>query len=156
MYFRSVFGGTVGPNPMKPSSTNEPQYYEGIKVRAQPLIINIQPASTNNNPVTQPQPTSSKGSNRRNKQSATTSPTQTPSLTVMADNSNSNDTNNPPTPVSPASPILKAQLSAPPKQRDATAPPPTSKGDMKSQVIDFSLTNETTTTKKSFLSLFFL
>ncbi|XP_044254837.1 AT-rich interactive domain-containing protein 2 isoform X3 [Tribolium madens] len=131
---RSVFGGTVGPNPMKPSSANEPQYYEGIKVRAQPLIINIQPASTN--PVTPPpQPTSTKGSNRRNKQTATTSPSQTPTLTVMADNSNSNDTMNNP-PVSPASPILKAQLSAPPKQRDATvASPPTSKGDMKSQVM---------------------
>jgi AT-rich interactive domain-containing protein 2 len=133
---RSVFGGTVGPNPMKPSSANEPQYYEGIKVRAQPLIINIQPAS---NPVTPPQPTPpSKGSNRRTKQSAATvvtTPSQSPSLTVLADNSNSNDTSNPP--VSPASPILKAQLSAPPKQRDATAPPPTSKGDMKSQVIDF-------------------
>jgi AT-rich interactive domain-containing protein 2 len=131
---RSVFGGTVGPNPMKPSSANEPQYYEGIKVRAQPLIINIQPAS---NPVTPPQPTPpSKGSNRRTKQSAATvvtTPSQSPSLTVLADNSNSNDTSNPP--VSPASPILKAQLSAPPKQRDATAPPPTSKGDMKSQVM---------------------
>ncbi|RZC36970.1 AT-rich interactive domain-containing protein 2, partial [Asbolus verrucosus] len=129
---RSVFGGTVGPNPMKPSSANEPQYYEGIKVRAQPLIINIQPAS---NPVSPPQPTPSKGHNRRNKQPApvvVTTPSQSPSLTVMADNSNSSDTNNPP--VSPASPILKAQLSAPPKQRDATAPP-SSKGDMKSQVM---------------------
>ncbi|KAJ3657293.1 hypothetical protein Zmor_009109 [Zophobas morio] len=132
---RSVFGGTVGPNPMKPSSANEPQYYEGIKVRAQPLIINIQPAS---NPVTPPQPTPpSKGPNRRTKQpsNVTTTSSQTASsLTVMADNSNSsNDTNNPP--VSPASPILKAQLSAPPKQRDANATPPTSKGDMKSQVM---------------------
>ena len=127
----------MGPNPMKPSSANEPQYYEGIKVRAQPLIINIQPAS---NPVTPPQPTPpSKGPNRRTKQpsNVTTTSSQTASsLTVMADNSNSsNDTNNPP--VSPASPILKAQLSAPPKQRDANATPPTSKGDMKSQVIDF-------------------
>ncbi|XP_064215038.1 AT-rich interactive domain-containing protein 2 isoform X4 [Tribolium castaneum] len=132
---RSVFGGTVGPNPMKPSSANEPQYYEGIKVRAQPLIINIQPASTTNPVTTTPPPQPTKGPNRRNKQSAATSPSQTPTLTVMADNSNSNDTMNNP-PVSPASPILKAQLSAPPKQRDATvASPPTSKGDMKSQVM---------------------
>lgn len=125
---------------MKPSTTNEPQYYEGIKVRAQPLIINIQPTS---NPVT-PQPTTTpsnnnnKGHNRRNKPSAqvvvTAASPQSPSfLTVLADNSNSNDSHNPP--VSPASPILKAQLSAPPKQRDANATP-TSKGDMKSQVTN--------------------
>lgn len=152
---RSVFGGTVGPNPMKPSSANEPQYYEGIKVRAQPLVINIQsPAS---NPVTPPQPTpttSSKGS-RRIKQPTTivsttisTSATHTsPNLTVLADNSNSNETtnnNSPPQPspsVSPASPILKAQLSAPPKQRDANSAattPTNCKGDTKSQVNYFN------------------
>ncbi|VEN41269.1 unnamed protein product [Callosobruchus maculatus] len=40
---RSVFGGTVGPNPMKPANPNDPQYYEGIKVRNNISIPQQQP-----------------------------------------------------------------------------------------------------------------
>lgn len=122
-FYRSVFGGTVGPNPMKPVNSNEPQYYEGIKLRAQPLVISIQPAST---PVQQ-----AKGVKRK-AQTVNIAPAPSTALTVIADNSEV-------PPVSPASPILKAQLSAPPKQRESNAASvPVSKsgssGDLKSQV----------------------
>ncbi|KAJ8964238.1 hypothetical protein NQ314_005037, partial [Rhamnusium bicolor] len=122
---RSVFGGTVGPNPMKPTNPNDPQYYEGIKVRAQPLIISIQSTSI---PKTN---SSTKGQQvrRKSNQTVVVTPTKSPALTVVADN-NATDS----TPISPASPILKAQLSAPPKQRESVVTPITSKGDMKSQL----------------------
>ncbi|CAH1968880.1 unnamed protein product [Acanthoscelides obtectus] len=35
---RSVFGGTVGPNPMKPANPNDPQFYEGIKAVNHPHL----------------------------------------------------------------------------------------------------------------------
>ncbi|CAH0561488.1 unnamed protein product [Brassicogethes aeneus] len=35
---RSVFGGTVGPNPMKPVNPLDPQYYDGIKAMAHPHL----------------------------------------------------------------------------------------------------------------------
>ncbi|XP_066257245.1 AT-rich interactive domain-containing protein 2 isoform X5 [Euwallacea similis] len=35
---RSVFGGTVGPNPMKPANPGDPQFYEGIKAMAHPHL----------------------------------------------------------------------------------------------------------------------
>ncbi|KAF7270528.1 hypothetical protein GWI33_016488 [Rhynchophorus ferrugineus] len=35
---RSVFGGTVGPNPMKPANPTDPQYYEGIKAVSHPHL----------------------------------------------------------------------------------------------------------------------
>ncbi|XP_044750022.1 AT-rich interactive domain-containing protein 2 isoform X5 [Coccinella septempunctata] len=35
---RSVFGGTVGPNPMKPSNPKDPQFYDGIKALAHPHL----------------------------------------------------------------------------------------------------------------------
>ncbi|KAK9720447.1 RFX DNA-binding domain [Popillia japonica] len=50
---RSVFGGTVGPNPVKPVTSNDPQFYDGIKARAQQLVINMQPVTT---PVAQATP----------------------------------------------------------------------------------------------------
>lgn len=120
--FRSVFGGTVGPNPVKPQNPNDPQYYDGIKPRAQPLVISIQ---SNTNTNAQPQP---KGVKRK-ASTGSVSPAVTTTLTVIADNQD--------VPLaSPASPILKAQLSAPPKQREGGAPatPCTKSGDMKSQV----------------------
>lgn len=135
--FRSVFGGTVGPNPMKPSNPNDPQYYEGIKVRDIPLIINIQTTPV---PKTTTNTTATKGQQARRKsiQSVVVSPAKSPpcstALSVVAD---SNATEG--TAMSPASPILKAQLSAPPKQRETvvTSTPTTViiKGDAKSQVI---------------------
>ncbi|KAJ8953066.1 hypothetical protein NQ318_013408 [Aromia moschata] len=127
---RSVFGGTVGPNPMKPANPTDPQYYEGIKVRAQPLIISIQQPSNPKANTT----TSTKGQQARRKsnQTVVVSPVKPPTaLTVVADNTATDGA----TPISPASPILKAQLSAPPKQRETVVTPITSKGDMKSQVL---------------------
>lgn len=133
--YRSVFGGTVGPNPVKPSNPNDPQYYEGIKVREKPLIINIQTPQV---PKTTTNTTTTKGQQARRKslQSVVVSPAKSPSpsstaLSIVADFES--------TPMSPASPILKAQLSAPPKQRETVVTPtPTTvitKADPKSQVI---------------------
>ncbi|GJQ83093.1 hypothetical protein Trydic_g20104 [Trypoxylus dichotomus] len=119
---RSVFGGTVGPNPVKPTNCSDPQYYDGIKVRAQQLVINMQPVT-----VAQTTPKAV----RRKVQNVTvvpaTTPT-TPTLTVIADNTDT-------PPASPASPILKAQLSAPPKPRESAVLTPLTKGDIKSQVM---------------------
>nr|CAH7715865.1 unnamed protein product [Callosobruchus chinensis] len=81
---RSVFGGTVGPNPMKPANPNDPQYYEGIKVR-------------NNISIPQQQTYE-----------------QVQSLHVAEEDV----TDNMSLPPSPASPILKAQLSATPNQKE--------------------------------------
>lgn len=112
---------------MKPANPTDRQYYEGIKVRAQPLIISIQSSS---NPKTNT-PTKGQQVRRKSNQSVVVSPIKSPALTVVADN-NATDS----TPISPASPILKAQLSAPPKQnRESVVTPISSKGDMKSQVI---------------------
>lgn len=111
-----MFGGTVGPNPLKTTiNSNDSQYYDGIKVRAQPLAINVQ---TTPNPTVQ---TSVKTVRRKGQ--VTTAPATTPTISVVADLTES-------PPVSPASPILKAQLSAPPKQRETV-----NKGEVKSQVI---------------------
>ncbi|KAK4887370.1 hypothetical protein RN001_003641 [Aquatica leii] len=124
---RSVFGGTVGPNPVKPANPSDPQYYEGIKVRAQPLVISVQ--SVSNLPTTQ---SPVKGNTRRKSQSTAivTAPTttQVPMIPLLADNTDT-------PPPSPASPILKAQLSAPSKSRETTVINSTVKGDMKSQVM---------------------
>ncbi|XP_044750018.1 AT-rich interactive domain-containing protein 2 isoform X2 [Coccinella septempunctata] len=152
---RSVFGGTVGPNPMKPSNPKDPQFYDGIKVRDHPLIINVPPSS----PVPSPQPTPTPKSSRRKPKPKETSKTPpavskppcstTPSITVTQSPVNSSQgvatalaskdkSISPPVPqppqlspalqveapeggASPASPILKAQLSAPPKQRETSA-----------------------------------
>lgn len=106
---------------MKPVNSNEPQFYDGIKARAQALVINMQPVTT---PVAQAAPKTV----RRKAQNVTVVPTTTPTaLTVVADNTDT-------PPASPASPILKAQLSAPPKPRESTVTT-ISKGDVKSQVI---------------------
>lgn len=128
---RSVFGGTVGPNPVKPANSSDPQYYEGIKPRAQPLVISIQTTSNTNTTQQQQSQQVSLKSVRRNKPqtiTATSTSTVSSALTVIADSSEV-------PPASPASPILKAQLSAPPKQREviATATSGT-KTDIKSQV----------------------
>ncbi|KAG5882100.1 hypothetical protein JTB14_016864 [Gonioctena quinquepunctata] len=154
---RSIFGGTVGPNPMKPANPTDPQYYDGIKVRDKPLIISI-PASSSF-----PQPsvvtttstatsTPAKGHQqvrRKSVQPVLVTPAKLPQalaapLTVVAAAGDINEMNggssaSSSTPMSPASPILKAQLSAPPKQsREAgggAVSPNTCKGDTKSQAM---------------------
>ncbi|XP_056631013.1 AT-rich interactive domain-containing protein 2 isoform X1 [Diorhabda sublineata] len=134
---RSIFGGTVGPNPMKQSNSSDPQFYDGIKVRDKPLIINIPPSAT---PQTKPSvfipSPAPKIQQVRRKSSVQpillTSQGQGNALTVVADN-NGTGTDVAASAPSPASPILKAQLSAPPKQRDAS--PVSTKGDTKSQAI---------------------
>lgn len=110
-----MFGGTVGPNPAKTTNSNEIQYYDGIKMRTTPLVINIQTTT----PTVQTTPVKTV----RRKGQVVTAPATTPTISVVA------DVNETP-PVSPASPILKAQLSAPPKQRETV-----NKGEVKSQVI---------------------
>lgn len=123
---------------MKPSNPNEPQFYEGIKVRDKPLIINIQTSPV---PKTSTNTTTTKGQQARRKsvQGVVMSPAKSPlpsstSLSVVAETQATECT-----PMSPASPILKAQLSAPPKQKDtAVTPTPTTvitKNDAKTQVI---------------------
>ncbi|CAH1968878.1 unnamed protein product [Acanthoscelides obtectus] len=81
---RSVFGGTVGPNPMKPANPNDPQFYEGIKVRNN-ISIPLQ-------------------------QNEQTQPLNVASSSLSEDDIAGGDVSLPPP--SPASPILKAQLSA--------------------------------------------
>lgn len=184
---RSVFGGTVGPNPQKSTSGaagNDQQYYEGIKVRLHPLIINIQQHSatatatnkqtaaavnasaanrsrkptaiTNVQPIKSPPlvPQSKVSPNAAIAITATTA-TAAPVMTATNTESNSSDNSSSnnvsinnssgagggsgtavvTTANSPASPILKAQLSAPPKQRDISPVASCNKGDVKSQVI---------------------
>ncbi|XP_050307996.1 SWI/SNF nucleosome remodeling complex component isoform X6 [Anthonomus grandis grandis] len=46
---RSVFGGTVGPNPMKPANPSDPQYYEGIKVAARQKLLSQQNTANDSN-----------------------------------------------------------------------------------------------------------
>ncbi|CAH1112236.1 unnamed protein product [Psylliodes chrysocephalus] len=137
---RSIFGGTVGPNPMKPTNPNDPQFYEGIKVRDKPLLINLppssvpKPVSTPTVPavVANPKPQQVRRKSVQPVVVNTPTTVDKSGLTVVADNNGTTDGVSVP---SPASPILKAQLSAPPKQRDGTPSPVSSKGDMKSQAM---------------------
>lgn len=150
---RSVFGGTVGPNPVKSTNSSDPQYYEGIKPRAQPLVISIQTtanANTAQQSQQQPQQVSLKNVRRNKPQTIiSTPPTSTSTaLTVIADSSEV-------PPASPASPILKAQLSAPPKQREGSTATTVSGGnktDVKSQVSSFLIF----TTKFIFVNLIYV
>ncbi|XP_050518132.1 AT-rich interactive domain-containing protein 2 isoform X2 [Diabrotica virgifera virgifera] len=131
---RSIFGGTVGPNPMKPTNASDPQYYDGIKVRDKPLIINLPPSSVPQTKiVTIPTPTKTPLVRRKSSvQPVQVAPAQgqANTLTVIADNNLAAEAG---MASSPASPILKAQLSAPPKQKDSS--PVSNKGDMKSQAM---------------------
>ncbi|CAH1128873.1 unnamed protein product [Ceutorhynchus assimilis] len=119
---RSVFGGTVGPNPMKPANPSDPQYYDGIKVRSQPLKLNIPPPlspkpvpSVTAAPPPQTKPTSLATVRRKPKVAPVVQTSTTAPLVVEPE---------PETDVlSPISPILKAQLSAPPKPRETTNDP---------------------------------
>lgn len=119
LFCRSVFGGTVGPNPSKNASYSgngqQQQYYEGIKVRAHPLILNVQLVSnTNANATTSvavtPTPSSVQPQQVRRK-------LQTSAPVIVSVASCNPEPSSPIStcPPSPASPILKAQLSAPSK-----------------------------------------
>lgn len=117
---RSVFGGSVGPNALK-NSNDSSQYYDGIRTRAVPLVINFQ--STIIQPATTPVKANQPVVRRQLTKQLTVAPSQNTQM-VQADSSVVEVV-----PPSPASPILKAQLSAPPKPKES----PT-KADGKSQV----------------------
>lgn len=120
-YYRSVFGGTVGPNPLKGADNATLQYYEGIRARIVPLIITLPSATLQQTALNKVTPTTRRGGK--------VVPTvNTTALTTLNENSSDQIPN------SPASPILKAQLSAPPKPRES----PT-KVDIKSQVSEYTI-----------------
>jgi AT-rich interactive domain-containing protein 2 len=141
-----VFGGTVGPNPQKhlngisgsgdQPGTSSQMFYEGIKVRANPFSIPVSVSGTIQQPPS-PQPAQQslapsvpvqrKGLNIVTKTVTPPPPTTSPAPQTSEISVTSGDASLPIAPA-PASPILKAQLSAPPKQRDSL------KGDTKSQV----------------------
>ncbi|CAG9819624.1 unnamed protein product [Phaedon cochleariae] len=162
---RSIFGGTVGPNPMKPANPNDPQFYDGIKVRDHPLVITLPASCTalNSSPPS-PSPTLpktlAKGQQARRKsaqQALKAPPTcgaasahglagglaTAHGLAGSLASAQGATTGLAPAPLevdsevgvgSPSSPILKAQLSAPPKPRDgAGSPGEAGGGDAKSQ-----------------------
>ncbi|XP_060530218.1 AT-rich interactive domain-containing protein 2 isoform X3 [Cylas formicarius] len=149
---RSVFGGTVGPNPMKPANPTDPQYYEGIKVRAQPLHINVPSSLSTTAQQCTPPVTPIKPAAARRKVAPVIKhvpPPPTPSSSVPATSVTAATVETaaaatamaPPeqrdaaAPLSPTSPILKAQLSAPPKQREGGGLNQAPKGDQKSQAL---------------------
>lgn len=122
LYFRSVFGGTVGPNPVKNTDppNNNLLFYEGIRPRIVPLIITL-PSAALQQTV---QHTKAAAAQRRKPAAV---PVVAPVVTVT-DAANADNL----VPNSPASPILKAQLSAPPKPRESPTKP-----DNKSQVSGY-------------------
>nr|XP_023020403.1 AT-rich interactive domain-containing protein 2 isoform X1 [Leptinotarsa decemlineata] len=139
---RSIFGGTVGPNPMKPANPSDPQYYDGIKVRDKPLLINMPSSSSSSFLKTNTTPSKSSQQVRRKSVQpvlVTTTPMKpAQALAIVAAPAEINADESESTPMSPASPILKAQLSAPPKQTregGGVVSPNTSKGDTKSQAM---------------------
>ncbi|XP_032671914.1 AT-rich interactive domain-containing protein 2 isoform X2 [Odontomachus brunneus] len=132
---RSVFGNIVGPNPLKGENTGT-QYYEGIRVRSTPA------------PITYPSQTAAVATNTASVQAINATPVKVlpvqqrtvknispaPDSTASADNPASGTQM---ISIPPASPILKAQLSAPPKPPSNTpsqSPNPVTKVDSKSQV----------------------
>jgi len=150
---RSVFGGTVGPNPQKHSNvisgsgdqpgTNSQMFYEGIKVRANPFSIPVSVSGILQQPPS-PQPAQQslapsvpvqrKGLNIVTKTVTPPPLTTSPAPHTTSESSATSGDASLPIAPAPASPILKAQLSAPPKQRDNP------KGDAKSQVCCTSFT----------------
>lgn len=132
---RSVFGSIVGPNPLKGENTGT-QYYEGIRVRATPAPITYPSqtaaVATNTPPITAANvtpvkvlPVQQRTVKNISPAPDSTAPVDSPALGTQM------------TPTTPASPILKAQLSAPPKPPSNTSsqsPNPVTKVDSKSQV----------------------
>ncbi|XP_053594522.1 AT-rich interactive domain-containing protein 2 isoform X5 [Microplitis demolitor] len=134
---RSVFGGTIGPNPLKGENSST-QYYDGIRVRASPAPITYPSQSSSPAPVTS---SSTPAAAKVLQQIQQRTVTKSPAPDSTAPDTNSSKTINQPTTNStvqtPASPILKAHLSAPPKPTpNATINQPQiiTKVDSKSQV----------------------
>ncbi|XP_014475984.1 PREDICTED: AT-rich interactive domain-containing protein 2 isoform X3 [Dinoponera quadriceps] len=132
---RSVFGNIVGPNPLKGENTGT-QYYEGIRVRSTPAPITYPSqtavVATNTVPIQAINATPVKVLPVQQRTVKNISPA--PDSTASADNPASGTQT---TPLTPASPILKAQLSAPPKPPSNTqsqSQNPVTKVDSKSQV----------------------
>ncbi|XP_035738109.1 AT-rich interactive domain-containing protein 2-like isoform X3 [Vespa mandarinia] len=129
---RSVFGGTIGPNPLKGESTGT-QYYEGIRVRTTPGQVTYPSQTviaTNTAPISAVNTTPVK-----------VLPVQQRTIKNISPAPDSTALDNPASGVhripAPASPILKAQLSAPPKPPSITSNQsqnPVTKVDSKSQV----------------------
>ncbi|XP_076646460.1 brahma associated protein 170kD isoform X1 [Halictus rubicundus] len=135
---RSVFGGSVGPNPLKGETTGT-QYYEGIRVRATPPQVTYPSQTavgTNTAPIPAINTTPVKVLPVQQRTIKSISPA--PDSTAL-DNPASGPQKLLPT---PASPILKAQLSAPPKPPSSASSNtcstqsqnPVTKVDSKSQV----------------------
>lgn len=143
---RSVFGSIVGPNPLKGENTGT-QYYEGIRVRATPTPITYPSqqvtaaVATNTPPIPAVNTTPVKVLPAQQRTVKTINPapdstaTQAPQVDSPAASSGTQTTS---TIITPASPILKAQLSAPPKppsnNTSSQSQNPVTKVDSKSQV----------------------
>ncbi|XP_071644758.1 uncharacterized protein Bap170 isoform X3 [Temnothorax longispinosus] len=137
---RSVFGNIVGPNPLKGENTGT-QYYEGIRVRATPAPITYPSqttaaVATNTLPIPAVNTTPVKVLPVQQRTVKNISPapdsTAAPQVDSPAASSGTQTTS------TPASPILKAQLSAPPKppsnNTSSQSQNPVTKVDSKSQV----------------------
>ncbi|XP_050457136.1 AT-rich interactive domain-containing protein 2 isoform X4 [Cataglyphis hispanica] len=138
---RSVFGSIVGPNPLKGENTGT-QYYEGIRVRASPTPITYPSqttaaVATNTLPIPAVNTTPVKVLPVQQRTVKNISPapdsTAAPQVDSPAASSGTQTTS-----TTPASPILKAQLSAPPKpssnNTSSQSQNPVTKVDSKSQV----------------------
>ncbi|KAG5322670.1 ARID2 protein, partial [Pseudoatta argentina] len=137
---RSVFGNIVGPNPLKGENTGT-QYYEGIRVRATPAPITY-PSQTTAAVATNTPPIPAVNTipvkvlpvQQRTVKNISPAPDSTavPQVDSPAASSGTQTTS------TPASPILKAQLSAPPKppsnNTSSQSQNPVTKVDSKSQV----------------------
>ncbi|XP_044020286.1 uncharacterized protein LOC122860511 isoform X2 [Aphidius gifuensis] len=143
---RSVFGGTIGPNPMKGETTGT-QYYEGIRVRTNPGTVTY----PSQNLITTATTTTTGGtfSSVNNTVAAAASTTTTPlkvhpvpqrkitPTSPLPDSTSYDNSSKKILITTPASPILKAHLSAPPKPTtNISIQPqnPVTKVDSKSQV----------------------
>ncbi|XP_043267599.1 AT-rich interactive domain-containing protein 2 isoform X3 [Venturia canescens] len=130
---RSVFGNSIGPNPLKGETTGV-QYYEGIRVRVSPpSTTHPSQNAVGTNTVTIPS-INTTPVKVHHVQQRTVKPISPVGDSTHSDNSNMSVN---PRIQAPASPILKAQLSAPPKpSSNAPTQPqnPVTKVDSKSQV----------------------
>lgn len=103
---RSVFGGTIGPNSIKGENTGT-LYYEGIRVRANPGQVTYPLKAVTRPNVTGAQAAENASGN------VVTVVSGTGNVNSAKVQQQRNDST--PIQVTPSSPILKAQLSAPPK-----------------------------------------
>lgn len=136
---RSVFGSIVGPNPLKGENTGT-QYYEGIRVRATPAPITYPSQTTaavaTNTPIPAINTTPVKVLPVQQRTVKNISPA--PDSTAVSQVDSPAASSGTQTTTTPASPILKAQLSAPPKppsnNTSSQSQNPVTKVDSKSQV----------------------